>query len=64
MSYVDTVVIECTRASSEETKGDNFQNPAIFTNKLGRSLILNVGDVVSVERSFVNGLGSGNDDTI
>ena len=64
MSYVDTQLIECSRASSEETKGDNMENPAIFTNKLGDNITLEVGDVVSVERSFINGLGSGNQKTI
>lgn len=64
MSYVDTQLIECSRASSEETKGNNLNNPAIFTNKLGDGITLNVGDVVSVERSFINGLGSGNQKTI
>lgn len=64
MSYVDTRIIECTRQSSEERKGDNTENPAIFTNKLGDPITLNVGDVVSVERSFINGLGSGNAKTI
>ncbi len=64
MSYVDTEVIECTRQSSEQAKGDNTENPAIFTNKLGQTKTLNVGDVVSIERSFINGLGSGNAKTI
>ncbi len=64
MSYVDTEIIECTRQSSEQAKGDNRENPALFTNKLGNTLTLEVGDVVSVERSFINGLGSGNAKTI
>ena len=64
MSFVDTQLIECSRASSEETKGDNMVNPAVFTNKLGDGLTLNVGDQISVERSFINGLGSGNQKTI
>ena len=64
MSYVDTKIIECSRASSEQQKGNNMDNPALFTNKLGESIKLNVGDVISVERSFVNGLGSGNQKTI
>lgn len=64
MSYVDTEIIECTRQSSEQVKGDNTENPAVFTNKLGKTMTLNVGDVVSVERSFINGLGSGNAKTI
>ena len=64
MSYVDTKIIECSRASSEQQKGNNMENPALFTNKLGDSITLNVGDVVSVERSFINGLGSGNQKTI
>ena len=66
-SYVDTQLIECTRASSEQVKvGGEGQDEttSLFTNKLGESLTLNVGDKVSVERTFINGLGSGNSQTI
>ena len=38
MSYVDTKIIECSRASSEQQKGNNMDNPALFTNKLGESI--------------------------
>ena len=34
MSYVDTKIIECSRASSEQQKGNNMDNPALFTNKI------------------------------
>jgi hypothetical protein len=52
------------RATSTEKTSGNESNVAKFTNKLNQSLILNVGDQVSIERSFVNGLGAGNQDTI
>ena len=64
MSYETNLLIECSRASSEEVKSGNFSNEAVFTNKLSQALKLEVGDNVSVERSFVNGLGAGNQDTI
>jgi len=52
------------RATSTEKTSGNETNVAKFTNKLNQSLILNVGDTVSIERSFVNGLGAGNQNTI
>lgn len=64
MSYVNNQLIECMRATSTEKTSGNESNVAKFTNKLNQSLILNVGDNVSIERSFVNGLGAGNQDTI
>ena len=64
MSYETNLLIECSRASSEEVKAGNLSNEAVFTNKLSQALKLEVGDNVSVERSFVNGLGAGNQDTI
>jgi len=66
-SYVDTQLIECTRASSEQVKigGEGEDDTSsLFTNKLGDSIVLNAGDRVSVERTFINGLGSGNAETI
>tara|TARA_R100000654_G_scaffold24805_1_gene47976 strand:- start:1655 stop:4651 length:2997 start_codon:yes stop_codon:yes gene_type:complete len=67
MEYVDTQLIECSRISSEQVKGDDLKegdNKALFTNKLSQAVVLEVGDKVSVERSFINGLGSGNAETI
>ena len=64
-SYVDTQLIECTRSSSEQVKGEGQDDTSsLFTNKLGDSITLNAGDKVSVERTFINGLGSGNAETI
>ena len=64
MSYVNNQLIECIRASSEEAKTRNNNNVADYTNKLGQALKLEVGDVVSVERAFINGLGAGNQESI
>ena len=64
-SYVDTQLIECTRASSEQARGEGQDDTSsLFTNKLGDSITLNAGDKVSVERTFINGVGSGNAETI
>ena len=64
MSYVNNQLIECMRATSTEKTSLNNSNVAKFTNKLNQALVLNVGDQVSIERSFINGLGAGNQDTI
>ena len=64
MSFVNNQLIECIRASSEEAKTQTNKNLADYTNKLGQALKLEVGDILSVERAFINGLGAGNQDSI
>tara|TARA_R110000737_G_scaffold203207_2_gene222325 strand:- start:329 stop:3337 length:3009 start_codon:yes stop_codon:yes gene_type:complete len=63
-SYVDTELLECSRASSIQEQSNNNENPALFTNKMGESVILNSGDKISLEKAFINGLGAGNQKTI
>ena len=62
--YVDTMLINCNRLASTESRSGNDSNPAIFTNPLNQSIRLNVGDKVSLERAFVNEVGAGNPQTI
>lgn len=59
--YVDTQLLECNRLHSEEFKSGNNENPALFTNKLGSGINLDVGDVVSVHGCYVNENGAGGD---
>ena len=59
--YVDTQLLECNRLHSEEFKAGNNENPALFTNKLGSGINLDVGDVVSVHGCYVNENGAGGD---
>ena len=59
--YVDTQLLECNRLHSEEYKAGNNENPALFTNKLGSGINLDVGDVVSVHGCYVNENGAGGD---
>lgn len=59
--YVDTILLDCSRSNSEEKKGNNNSNKAIFTNKLGVGVRLNAGDKVSVHQGFVSDRGCGGD---
>jgi hypothetical protein len=58
--YTDTILLDCSRATSEEVKGDptNTQN-AVFTNKLGEGIKINPGDKISVSSAFVSERGCG-----
>jgi hypothetical protein len=58
--YTDTILLDCSRATSEEVKGDptSSQN-AVFTNKLGNGVKLNPGDKISVSSAFVSERGCG-----
>ena len=62
--YVDTKLINCNRLASVEARTGNDTNPAVFTNPLNETVRLNVGDKVSIERSFINEIGAGNPQTI
>ena len=65
MSYASTEIIECMRATSEEAKASiSTEHNALYTNKLGQAVKLDVGDTVQVERVFINGLGAGNPNSI
>ena len=64
MSIVDTKLINCNRITSIEANSANNSNPAYFTNQLDETLILNVGDQISIERSFISEVGAGNSQVI
>jgi hypothetical protein len=57
--YTDTILVDCNRLNSEEKKAGNKTTPAIFTNKIGTGLKLNVGDKVSVHSGFISERGAG-----
>ena len=57
--YTDTILVDCNRLNSEEKKAGNKTTPAIFTNKIGSGLKLNVGDKVSVHSGFISERGAG-----
>lgn len=58
--YVDTILLECGRPNSEELKADpTNKTHALFTNKLGNGVKLNVGDKISVSSAFVSDRGCG-----
>ena len=52
--YSDTILIDCSRLSSEEAKGGNDEQPALWNNKVGSGVKLNVGDKVSVHSGFAS----------
>ena len=59
--YVDTILLDANRRSSEETKGNNETQQSIYTNKLGEGVKLNSGDKVSVHSGYISKRGAGAD---
>ena len=58
--YVDTLIVDCSRATSEEVKGDPLNDVnALFTNKLGNGIKINPGDTITVSSAFVSERGCG-----
>ena len=58
MEYTDIEVIECNKAQSIGASDINSNN-ALFTNKIGKNIVLQEGDTVNVEYSFINQKGCG-----
>ena len=58
--YVDTLILDCSRQTSEEVKGNPTDGKnAIFTNKLGNGIKINPGDKISVSSAYVSERGCG-----
>ena len=59
-SYVDTLIIDCNVASSEQNRvsEDTQQSPAVFTCRQGSGLKLNPGDEISVHSAMINEKGN------
>ena len=58
-SYVDTLVIDCNRKTSEQAKSFNTANdPAVFTCRQGAGIKLNPGDEVSLHSAMINEKGN------
>jgi hypothetical protein len=60
-SYEQNQMIECSRLSSIEHQSKNDGNNAIFTNKIGSGIQLNVGDTVSIHAAMVSEVGAGSE---
>lgn len=58
-SFVNLNILDCNRLSSEEAKAGNNQNPALWHNKIGSGVIINPGDKIQINQSFVSEDGAG-----
>ncbi len=63
MSFANLTLLECNREQSVQ-KGREFDNNAIFTNRMGRVIELDVGDTIEVKSAFINKRGCANPDSI
>ncbi len=63
MSFQHTTLLECNREQSVQ-RGVEGDNHAIFTNRMGKVVELDVGDTVSVKSAFINKRGSANPNSI
>ena len=63
-SFTNLSILDCNRQSSDQSKSNNNENPALWTNKLGTGVKLNVGDQVEVVSSFISEQGAGDSETI
>ena len=59
--YTDITIIDCNRQHSIQARSGNDENPALFTNELGKGIKLNVGDKVSVQGAYISEIGAGAD---
>ncbi len=63
MSFQHTTLLECNREQSVQ-RGVEGDNHAIFTNRMGKVVELDVGDTISVKSAFINKRGSANPNSI
>lgn len=59
--YTNLTILDCNRQHSIQARSGNEENPALFTNELGRGITLNVGDKVSVQSVYVSEIGADSD---
>tara|TARA_R100000278_G_C5476574_1_gene166628 strand:- start:1033 stop:4017 length:2985 start_codon:yes stop_codon:yes gene_type:complete len=62
--YIQNQLLEVNQATSEEARTNNTENPAEFTNTFSDVIILQPGDKISLQSSFIAERGSGNTKTI
>ena len=61
MEYTNLTIIDCNRQHSIESLSGNDENPAMYTNELGRGIKLDVGDKVSIQGAYISEIGAGSD---
>lgn len=59
--YTNLTILDCNRQHSIQARSGNEQNPALFTNELGKGIELKVGDKVSVQSIYVSEIGADSD---
>jgi hypothetical protein len=63
MSFPNITLLECNRMQSDQ-KGSEGDDNAIFTNKMGKVVELDVGDTIEVKSAFINKRGCANPNSI
>ena len=63
MSFPNITLLECNRMQSNQ-KGSEGDDNAVFTNKMGRVVELDVGDTIEVKSAFINKRGCANPNSI
>ena len=63
MSFPSITLLECNREQSVQ-KGSDSDNNAIFTNRMGSVINLDIGDTIEVKSAFINKRGCANPDSI
>tara|TARA_R110000796_G_scaffold157573_2_gene274237 strand:+ start:91 stop:2922 length:2832 start_codon:yes stop_codon:yes gene_type:complete len=61
MEYTDLTIVDCNRQHSVQAISGNDENPALYTNELGRGIKLDVGDKVSIQGAYISEIGAGSD---
>ncbi len=56
--YIDTHLIECNRRqSTQQEQVDESESKALYTNKVGDTILLKSGDTIQVQSAFINQKG-------
>ncbi len=62
--FANTTLLECTRNQSNQGESDDSNNYSLWTNRMGRTINLNIGDTLEVKSAYINQRGSASPDSI
>jgi len=64
MSFQNIQLLDCNRTQSNQAESNDDSNYSIWTNRLGKTIELNVGDTVELQSAFINQRGCADPNSI
>ncbi len=62
--FTNLTLLECSRNQSNQYESNDNSNNSIWTNRMGKTISLDVGDTIEVKSAYINQRGCANPDSI